>query len=89
MDSAEECAVQLRQQIVKAEAQLQALKEQLAQVESALGPETSDVDGTAPWKWPLSAGEYERYGRQLILPNVGINGIRFLSQSTSHLVGFC
>lgn len=27
------------------------------------------------WKWPLSEEEYERYGRQLILPQVGINGM--------------
>lgn len=26
------------------------------------------------WKWPLSAQEYDRYGRQLVLPNVGIQG---------------
>lgn len=29
----------------------------------------------AAWKWPLSKEEYERYGRQLILPHVGINGM--------------
>lgn len=27
------------------------------------------------WKWPLSAQEYDRYGRQLVLPNVGIHGV--------------
>lgn len=82
MDSADERAAQLRQQIARAEVELQALKEQLAQVESAQqekhgGPGTTHTgggDGTAAWKWPLSAAEYERYGRQLILPHVGING---------------
>lgn len=28
----------------------------------------------AVWKWPLHKEEYDRYGRQLILPQVGING---------------
>lgn len=77
MDTAEERAGQLRQQIARAEAELQALKEQLAQIESAQetqGAETNGAEETAEWKWPLSAAEYERYGRQLILPNVGING---------------
>lgn len=77
MDTAEERAGQLRQQIARAEAELQALKEQLAQIESAQethGAETNGAEETAKWKWPLSAAEYERYGRQLILPNVGING---------------
>lgn len=34
------------------------------------------VNGAAAeaWKWPLSAQEYDRYGRQLVLPNVGIQG---------------
>lgn len=30
------------------------------------------------WRWPLSAQEYDRYGRQLILPNVGIHGALLL-----------
>lgn len=82
MDGAAQCADELRQQITKAEAELSQLREQLAQAESAqkneeqnvgldLGSSTNETTG---WKWPLSAGEYERYGRQLILPDVGING---------------
>lgn len=31
-------------------------------------------NGMPAWKWPLSAEEYDRYGRQLILPNIGIQG---------------
>lgn len=37
----------------------------------------------AAWKWPLSKEEYERYGRQLILPQVGINGTVSLSYPKS------
>lgn len=29
---------------------------------------------SAVWKWPLREDEYERYARQLILPQVGIHG---------------
>lgn len=36
---------------------------------------TQELNGA--WKWPLSAQEYDRYGRQLILPNVGIHGVLF------------
>lgn len=82
MDGASRRADELRQQIAKAEAQLRELREQLTQVESAQKKEEqklgldagSSADGTSRWKWPLSAGEYERYGRQLILPDVGIHG---------------
>lgn len=66
----------LREQIVVAEAELQALKAQLAHVEADEEEAASrpQENGHAAWKWPLEAGEYERYGRQLILPSVGING---------------
>lgn len=37
---------------------------------------TQELNGA--WKWPLSAQEYDRYGRQLILPNVGIHGALFI-----------
>lgn len=29
------------------------------------------------WKWPLREDEYERYGRQLIIPQIGITGMLF------------
>ena len=28
------------------------------------------------WKWPLKAEEYTRYGRQIIMPEVGLQGRR-------------
>lgn len=30
--------------------------------------------GNQPSKWPLTEWEYERYGRQLILPGFGVDG---------------
>lgn len=78
MDTARKSARQLREQIAKAEEELKDLREQLAQAE-AYGQEQGAETGTArtngsAWKWPLKAEEYDRYGRQLILPSVGIQG---------------
>lgn len=79
MEPARARAEQLREHIRKAENELQALREQLAQVEAEQdNPEAPTQSPpppeTAAWKWPLKAQEYERYGRQLILPHVGIHG---------------
>lgn len=78
MDTARKSARQLRVQVAKAEEELRSLKEQLAQAEAyeldqEAQPALASTNGSA-WKWPLKAGEYDRYGRQLILPNVGIQG---------------
>lgn len=69
-------AAELRELISKTESDLARLKAGLARVE-AVGEKAkseaddAEVDG---WKWPLRAQEYDRYGRQLILPNFGIHG---------------
>ena len=34
----------------------------------------SQAPNDTPWKWPLSAEEYERYARQLIIAQVGVPG---------------
>lgn len=78
MDTARESARQLREQIEKAEEELKNLREQLAQAEAyeqekEAETRTASTNGSA-WKWPLKAEEYDRYGRQLILPNMGIQG---------------
>lgn len=83
METAGVRAQQLRAQIAKAEEELKSLKEQLAQAEAqeteaAATAASGSINGST-WKWPLQAEEYDRYGRQLILPNVGIQG-----QITSH-----
>ena len=82
MDAAKQTAEQLRQQITATEEQLQKLKEQLASVvaqNEAPGIETPLNDlsvqhPVTPGKWPLSSEEYKRYGRQMIVPNIGIQG---------------
>lgn len=103
MEPAGKSAEQLRRRIAEAEDELKALRQQLAQLESAeektegkeisqsiserQAPERrktgapvkpSEQAEPAAWKWPLSKEEYERYGRQLILPQVGINGMILL-----------
>lgn len=71
----------LKKQITDTEKELKILKEQLANIEarddtvqkaeyvcdSSVGPVTQG-------KWPLSAEEYKRYGRQMIVPSIGIKG---------------
>lgn len=80
MDSARKTAQQLRGQISKAEEELRSLREQLSQAETEEEVKDQEAETVPPvtngstWKWPLKAEEYDRYGRQLILPNVGIQG---------------
>lgn len=62
----------LRKQIAETEAQLNKLREQLSQVE-ALAKDKHENPVTQ--KWPLSQEEYKRYGRQMIIPSIGLKGI--------------
>ncbi|KAF4466920.1 hypothetical protein FALBO_6220 [Fusarium albosuccineum] len=56
----------LRREIAKREVELADLRSQLAAEESeARGPHNE------AWKWPLDTHEYERYSRQMIVPNFG------------------
>ena len=75
MDSANASAEALRKQISEAEDQLSLLKKQLAQVEAASTVNSIKDINLNDHKWPLSGEEYKRYGRQLIVPSVGIQGI--------------
>lgn len=76
MEQLSTSARDLREQIARAEAELKALKEQLVKVEGGgqVIDESVEVPTGAKRKWPLRAVEYERYGRQLILPSVGVEG---------------
>ena len=60
----------LRREIAKREIELADLKSQLALAESA----KRRPEPEAPWKWPLSRHEYNRYSRQMIVPNFGLQG---------------
>jgi hypothetical protein len=85
MDSATQSADALRKQITATEEELKRLKVQLASVEahdgtngvekSLQGLEVDDASPVTHGKWPLSTEEYKRYGRQMIVPSIGIQGI--------------
>jgi adenylyltransferase and sulfurtransferase len=90
MENASERAGELKRQIAEAERQLEALRAQLDDLGSSTAPGSRDVEAlasTAPWKWPLDEGEYARYGRQLILPSVGIQGQLRLKKAAVLVVG--
>ena len=86
MDAVSESAETLRCQIAAAEEELKILKEKLAALEDSnyqksLEPASHDFppreekESTVPSrKWPLSSEEYMRYGRQMIIPNIGLQG---------------
>ncbi|KAI0972787.1 adenylyltransferase [Xylaria arbuscula] len=69
----------LKAQISKTEVELQHLKTQLAELEAS--PPSQE------WRWPLREDEYARYGRQLILPSVGIRGQLRLRAAAVLVVG--
>ncbi|KAI6351549.1 Urmylation protein [Pyricularia grisea] len=93
MEEADKSAEELRAQIAECEATLQSLKEQLAAAEAAKTPpysgstETDRGSISSSWKWPLAEAEYDRYGRQLILPTVGIQGQLRLKAASVLIVG--
>ena len=80
---------EIRRKIKKQEEELQSLKKQLADAqnlrhESREEPflqqggvkHSPNIDGEVKteWGWPLDPDEYTRYGRQMILPSVGLQG---------------
>lgn len=81
MGSLDETCASLRAQITATEVQLAGLKrdlataEQAAQAETAITaeiqPEDRNSDGR---RWPLLQEEYKRYGRQMIVSQVGLKG---------------
>ncbi|KAI1433626.1 adenylyltransferase [Xylaria sp. CBS 124048] len=81
---------QLRTQILKKEEELRQLRTQLDELEAA-PPETPAQHQSAAippgWKWPLREEEYTRYGRQLILPSVGIKGQLRLKSAAVLVIG--
>lgn len=64
----------LRAQIAATESQLSALRQELEAAEKLRG-ETVPASSEHPErKWPLSAEEYQRYGRQMIVSQIGLPG---------------
>lgn len=81
MGSLEETCASLRAQITATESQLAGLKRDLAKAEQAEQSEKAttvkiqheDRDGEEK-QWPLLQEEYKRYGRQMIVSQVGLKG---------------
>ncbi|KAM5385472.1 hypothetical protein ACJZ2D_001113 [Fusarium nematophilum] len=71
----------LRREIAKREVELADLRSQLAAAESENRAEHE------AWKWPLDTHEYERYSRQMIVPNFGLQGQLRLRKAKVLLVG--
>ncbi|KAI1304458.1 adenylyltransferase [Xylaria venustula] len=76
----------LKAQISKTEGELQQLKTQLAELEAS-PPAEAPAQPAQEWNWPLREDEYTRYGRQLILPSVGIRGQLRLRAAAVLVVG--
>ncbi|KAJ5496499.1 hypothetical protein N7463_008486 [Penicillium fimorum] len=94
MGSLDETCASLRAQITATEAQLAGLKRDLANAEQAAQSETAptveiqqeDQNGEGR-RWPLLPEEYKRYGRQMIVSQVGLKGQLKLRSAKVLLVG--
>lgn len=81
MASATESAKALREQITATETKLKLFREQLALIEAQISAENAleqlnlNENSPATRKWPLENEEYRRYGRQMIVPDIGIQGM--------------
>lgn len=64
----------LRKEIAQREAELAELRARLA-AEEKLRCAESEKTHDEEWKWPLEEHDYERYSRQMIVPNFGLQGI--------------
>ncbi|SCV56433.1 related to molybdenum cofactor biosynthetic protein [Fusarium fujikuroi] len=71
----------IRREIAKREAELADLRSQFAAAESQAR------ESQESWKWPLDNHEYERYSRQMIVPNFGLQGQLRLRKAKVLLVG--
>lgn len=84
MGDIEDTCASLRAQIAATEAQLAGLKRELESAEQAAikaraqdAPNltaTTSTQGSETRRWPLLDEEYRRYGRQMIVPQVGLQG---------------
>ncbi|RDW68568.1 adenylyltransferase and sulfurtransferase uba4 [Coleophoma crateriformis] len=78
----------LRKQIAATEEQLKSLRAQLHDAETRnTADEITSHDQLPESQWPLSQDEYKRYGRQMIVPNVGIQGQLRLKNAAVLIVG--
>lgn len=82
MDHLEQTCASLRAQITATETDLARLKQDLQDAEKAAATakhgnatdgETRNMNHSKR-NWPLLAEEYKRYGRQMIVPQLGLEG---------------
>lgn len=89
MSYSQTAAETLRSQIIRVENQLADLKVKLVEAETS-APTVSHLGGSScpdikekevviskldeRGRWPLGTEEYKRYGRQLIIPEIGLKG---------------
>lgn len=82
MSELDERCASLRAQIAATEAQLAGLKQELASAQEAATAESNSADlsdsqqarSKSASRWPLLQEEYKRYGRQMIVSQVGLEG---------------
>ena len=83
MEPAKTDAEALRDLISATEQRLEDLKNKLADVERRAYPNglneevSNELESLKDSKWPLTPEEYLRYGRQMIVPSIGIQGQHF------------
>jgi adenylyltransferase and sulfurtransferase len=92
MDAATEKVAALKRQIANVEKDLEALRAQLQELEAStpvLDQDDTKANFTSrvSWKWPLEEEEYARYGRQLVLPSIGIQGQLRLKAAAVLIIG--
>jgi adenylyltransferase/sulfurtransferase len=85
MENLEQTCASLRAQIAATEAQLAGLKRELEIAEQAAADVKSqgtvrtiaadERNDNVTRKWPLLGEEYKRYGRQMIVPQLGLQGM--------------
>ncbi|PYH72925.1 HesA/MoeB/ThiF family protein [Aspergillus vadensis CBS 113365] len=91
MNGLEQTCASLRTQIAATEAKLADLKRELEVAEQAAAshnsPNAADTEGGSERRWPLLDEEYRRYGRQMIVPQLGIQGQLKLRSAKVLIVG--
>ncbi|KAL4909509.1 hypothetical protein BDW74DRAFT_82865 [Aspergillus multicolor] len=99
MEDLESKCASLRTEIAATEAQLAKLKRELEEAENTRSQNTAAATTTAnanltteghpqpKSRWPLSGEEYRRYGRQMIVPQLGLQGQLKLRNAKVLIVG--
>jgi adenylyltransferase and sulfurtransferase len=85
MDDAEQHVARLEAQIQLHLNTVSSLREQIAQICSSRPPPSPPSPSAS--RYPLLPAEYKRYGRQLIMPEIGLAGQLALKNASVLIVG--